>query len=284
MEKDRVQKYAESLERIIQNNHHYLKETIEDFQEMCRLVTPERNIPQGIIVDIREVYKEIQNRLKEIKAIQQLLQGKYRMYYHRDSLRDKDIMEFGFIAKNCYSKFEYTLMQIEAKKKLEEREHLYRKEHLIEPLRWFRSKENQIALLRNLRILNELDYETPSDSGAEEKREVIQNQPRSLTLFIFTGEERFINDLQSQIQLREHDVIERYGRGEIRGVLTHLRKIHPSEAEQLFQRFMEAKGFSNLKCLLLPIHSRKDLEGPLWDRIKTTLQEMAEGEVRRLSI
>ena len=45
MEKDRVQRYAESLEKTIQNNYHYLKETIEDFQEMCRMVTPERNVP-----------------------------------------------------------------------------------------------------------------------------------------------------------------------------------------------------------------------------------------------
>lgn len=29
MEKDRVQRYVESLERTIQNNYHYLKETIE---------------------------------------------------------------------------------------------------------------------------------------------------------------------------------------------------------------------------------------------------------------
>ena len=39
--------------------------------------------PTGIVVDIREIYKEIRNRLTEIKAIEQLLQGKYRQYYHR---------------------------------------------------------------------------------------------------------------------------------------------------------------------------------------------------------
>jgi hypothetical protein len=62
MEKDRVQRYAESLERTIQNNYHYLKETMEDFQEMCRMVTPERNVPREIIIDIREIYKEIRDR------------------------------------------------------------------------------------------------------------------------------------------------------------------------------------------------------------------------------
>jgi hypothetical protein len=63
------------------------------------MVTPERNVPKEIIVDIRELFKEIRNRLTEIKAVQQLLQGKYRQYYRRDSLRDKEILEFGLSLK-----------------------------------------------------------------------------------------------------------------------------------------------------------------------------------------
>ena len=66
---ERVQRYVKSLERTIQSNHHYLKETIEEFQDLCRMVTPERHVPAGILIDIREMYKEIRNRLTEIKAI-----------------------------------------------------------------------------------------------------------------------------------------------------------------------------------------------------------------------
>ena len=44
---DRVQRYVKSLERTIQNDHHYLKETMEEFQDLCRMVTPERNVPAG---------------------------------------------------------------------------------------------------------------------------------------------------------------------------------------------------------------------------------------------
>ena len=53
MEQDRVQRYVKGLERTIQNNHHYLKESIEDFQEMCRMVGPEKHVPAGIAIDIR---------------------------------------------------------------------------------------------------------------------------------------------------------------------------------------------------------------------------------------
>src|SRR4030043_1180889 len=182
MEQDRVQRYVKGLERTIQNNHHYLKESVEDFQEMCRMVSPEKHVPAGIAIDIREMYKQIRNRLTEIKAIEQLLQGKYRQYYHRDAMRDKEILEFGFIVKNCYSKFEYTLMQREAQKKAKEREGALRVDQKGVPYQWFHSKEKQVTFVRNLRILNDLDYETSPHLDTEERREVTPDRPRSLTL------------------------------------------------------------------------------------------------------
>jgi len=283
MEKDRVQRYAQNLEKTIQNNYHYLKETIKDFREMCLMVTPERNVPPEIILDIREIYKEIRNRLTEIKAIEQVLQGKYRQYYHRDAIRDKEILEFGFIAKNCYSKFEYTIMQREAQKKAkEERERVLRVVQKGVPCQWFHSKENQVIFIKNLRILKDLDYGIPSDLETGERREVIQNRPRSLTLFVFSGDGRLIDDLQSQIQLREHDIIERYAQDELHGLLAHLREIDSLELEKKFKEFIGKQEFSKLKCLLLSVHSPKNLEGDLLGLIKKTLQEMREGEVKTL--
>ena len=280
MEQDRVQRYAKSLERTILNNCHYLKEAMEDFQEMCRMVSPDKNVPAGIVIDIREIYKEIRNRLTEIRAIEQLLQGKYRQYYRRDSLRNKEIMEFGFIAKNCYSKFEYTMMQIEAMKRLKESSP--KVEHPSEPFHWFRSKENQIVMIKNLRMLTELDYEPTPDGVGEERRDL--SDSRTLTLFLFSGDPFSLDRLQSQIQLREHDIIERYRQEEARGVLVHLRKVDPIEVGKKFQQFMESKGLTKVKCLLLPIHSPKDLEGDLLNLVKTTLREMAEGKLKTLSI
>ncbi|NWG02034.1 MAG: hypothetical protein HXY44_04135 [Syntrophaceae bacterium] len=280
MEKDRVQRYAESLNRTIQNNFHYLKKTIEDFQEMCRMVTPERNIPTGILVDIREMYKEIRTRLTEIKVIEQLLQGKYRQYYQRNSMRDKEIMEFGFVAKNCYSKFEYTLMQIEAIKKM--KDHPPRTDPSREPLLWFRSKENQIALIKNLRILRELDYEPSPETIGVERREVMGG--RTLTLFLFSGDPLSLDHLQSHIRFREHDILERYGQREIHGVLVHLKKVDPRIVEEVFRRMMESSGMKKLKCLLIPVHSDKDLRGDLLHLIHPTLQQMTEGELKTISV
>jgi hypothetical protein len=125
MERDQIQrqKYALSLVNNIQGHYHYLKGAVKDFQEKSLRVAPGRSVPPDIINQIRESYKGIRDRLVEIKSIQQLLQTKYRQFYHRDPVRDKEIIEFEFISKNTYSKFEFTLKEIEAKKKME-REHL----------------------------------------------------------------------------------------------------------------------------------------------------------------
>lgn len=282
MEKGRVQRYVESLERTIQNDYHYLKETIEDFQALCRLITPEKKVPREIIIDIREIHKEIQDRLTEIKVIQQLLQGKYRQYYRRNFLRDKEIMEFGFIAKYCCSKFEYTLMQIEARKKLREKEPLPKLDQKRKSFQWFSSKENQVTFIKNLRILMELDYESTPEVIGGERREMTGE--RTITLFLFNGDSLSLDKLQSQIRLREHDIIERSGKNELRGVMTHLRKADSSAVEKMFQHFIENRGLTKLKCLLLPIYTQKDLEVDISYLIKTTLQEMKEGEVKTLSI
>ena len=280
MEQDRVQRYVKGLERTIQNNHHYLKESVEDFQEMCRMVSPEKHVPAGIAIDIREMYKEIRNRLTEIKAIEQLLQGKYRQYYHRDSLRDKEILEFGFIVKNCYSKFEYTMVQIESIKRL--KEHAPKVDHPAEHLQWFHSKENQVAFKKNLNPLMELDYDPPPEEIGEERRDLAGS--RTFTLFLFSGDSLSLDQLQSQIQFREHDTIERYSPEEVHGVLAHLRKVDPIEVEKKFRQIMESKGLVKLKCLLLPIHSSKDLKRDLLKLIKTALHEMTQGELRTLSV
>jgi hypothetical protein len=121
MERDQIQqqKYALSLGRTIQGHYHYLKTAVKDFQEKSLRVAPGRTVPPDVINQIRESYKVIRDRLVEIKSIQQLLQTKYRQFYHRDPVRDKEIVEFEFVSKNIYSKFEFTLKEIEAKKKME---------------------------------------------------------------------------------------------------------------------------------------------------------------------
>ena len=124
----------------------------------------------------------------------------------------------------------------------------------------------------------------PSDLGTDERREVVGNKPRSLTIFIFSGDPRSIDDIQSEMGLREHDIVERWSQDELRGVLTHLRVVNSSEIEGVFQRFMESTGTLKPKCVSLCIHSEKNLDEEVLSTIRRTLQEISPGEVKTISL
>lgn len=260
MEKPRLEAYVASLGQIVRSTHFDLREAMDQFQDMCSRVTSKRIVPAGMITDIRQTYKEIQDQLTKIRGIHQLLESKYRGYYRRDSDRKREITEFAFLAKSLYSKFEYTLQEIEAKRKLGDRGEYVVTYRQRLPFPWFHSEENQIILLRNLRDLRELDYKTCYDSESAQRRRIIWDGPRSVSLFALSGEETLIDTLQSRMRLREYDIKERLTKEELRGALTHLREISRSEVETILRRFADTVEFSKLRCLLFTIQSQQDLE------------------------
>ncbi len=259
MEKPRLEAYVASLGQIVRSTHFDLREAMDQFQDMCSRVTPERIVPAGMITNIRQTYKEIQDQLTKIRGIHQLLESKYRGYYRRDSDREREITEFAFLAKSLYSKFEYTLQAIEAKRKLIAggEDVVAHRQRL--PFPWFHSEENQIILLRNLRDLRELDYKTRPDSESGQRRRIVWDGLRSVSLFALSGEEILIDSLQSRMRLREYDIKERLTREELRGALTHLREISYSEVEAILRRFADTGEFSRLRCLLFTVQSQQDL-------------------------
>jgi hypothetical protein len=284
MEKERGQGYVAGLERMLKASQLSLKDTMAHFQEMCSKVTPERNLPEEMIVDIRKTYSEIRDQLNKIKGIQQLLEGKYRQYYRRNPLREREIVEFGFLAKNYYFKFESVLKELGARSTLREQEIPLSEYDQIIVVRWFRSEENQGILLKNLQSLNELDYKISAVLQSEERRRVVQHGSRSLSLFTLSGEANAIDELQSRIRLREYDIKERYGPGEFRGVLTHLKEVSAAEVERVMRRFMQSGEFSKPKCLLFPIQSSKDLRKEILDSTEEILEKLAAGDVKTLLI
>jgi hypothetical protein len=284
MERGSGQGYVASLERIMQNTHFDLSEAMDQFQELCLVITPERDVPMGVITDIRQTYKQIQDQLTKVMGVKQLLESKYRQYYHRDSQREREIMEFAFLAKSLHSKFESTLQEIEAKRKLKDRGEHFEGYRQRLPFPWFQSKGNQITLLRNLRSLCELDYKTRCDLGSEQRREVVRKGMRSVSLFVLSGEIALIDHLQSRLRLREYDITERYKEDEFRGALTHLREISVSEVERVVRRFMDSGEFLKLKCLLRMIQSQKDLKKEIVSSTENILHVMGAGDVKTLSI
>ncbi len=283
MERGSFQGVAAGLERIMENTCLDLREAMDQFQGLCLMVTPERNVPTEIITDIRQTYKQIQAQLTKISGARQLLEGKYRQYYHRDSKREREISGIAFLAKSLYLTFEYTMQEIEARDKLRREEYIEAsRQQILFP--WFQSKDNQIILLRYLHNLNQLDYNTKFELGFERRREVTQTGERSISLFALLGEITLINTLQSRMRFREYDIAERYKEDEFRGALTHLKEISPAEVQKVIRRFADPSEFLKLRCLLLRVQSQKDLRKETVRSTENVLHMMGEGEVRILSI
>jgi hypothetical protein len=139
------------------------------------------------------------------------------------------------------------------------------------PSPWFHSEENQIVLLRNLRDLHEPEYKTWADSEFAQRRRIIWDGPRSVSLFTLSGEETLIDTLQSRMRLREYDIKERLTKEELRGALTHLREIFRSEVETILRRFADTVEFSKLRCLLFAIQSQQDLEKEILNSARNML-------------
>jgi hypothetical protein len=49
MERGSFQTYVASLEQIMKNTHFDLREAMDQFQELCHRLAPERIVPTGII-------------------------------------------------------------------------------------------------------------------------------------------------------------------------------------------------------------------------------------------
>jgi hypothetical protein len=284
MEKGRGQGYVEGLERMLKGSQLSLKDAMAHFQEMCSKIIPEKDLPEEMILGIRKTYREIQDQLNKIKGIQQLLEGKYRQYYRRNPLREREVVEIGSLAKNYYFKFESILKEGIARGTFREQARPLREYGQIVVIPWFHSAENQGILLRNLESLSKLDYKISAALQSEERRRVVQSESRSLSLFTLSGEANFIDDLQSRMKLREYDIMERYGPDEFRGVLTHLKDISVAEVEKVMRRFMQSGEFSKPKCLLFPIQASRDLRKEILGSTEELLRKLAAGEVKTLLI
>jgi hypothetical protein len=280
VEQGSFQGIVAGLERIMEDTRSDLREAMDQFQELCLMITAEKNVPIDIITQTRQTYKKIQDQLTTISGARQLLEGKYRQYYRRDYQREKEIMQTAFLAKNLYLTFE----EIEAKRKLKGMEEYSGAHGQQIAFSWFQSKANQILLLRNLLNLDELDYKTKFELGFERRQEVIQNAIRSIFLFALSGEGKLIDILQSRMRFREYDITERYKEDEFRGALIHLREVSPSQVQKVIRRIVGSSEFLKLKCLLLRIQSQDDLKKETVRSAENILQQMGKGEVRVLSI
>jgi hypothetical protein len=253
----KARRYVMSLENRIDMSLHFLSDIHDEFREKCRMVAPGRPFPPDVIARVKRQYKEIRDRMAEIRAVQHLLKGKYRRVAKKNPLRDKKIDELGFAFKNHYSSFEFNLRAIERLKRQGEQE--AKKAHLL-----FRDHNNNLKFNSVVKLL------TPGESGC-----------RSISIVFMKGDKASIGRIcEKGIRVGEAGVFERYGEDEIRMSIAHGEESGSLRLQEAIGKFLQYEWIESAKCVIYRLEEQGDLRKDVQALLHQALESMGNRELR----
>ena len=257
MEDLKIRRYVMSLENKMEMNCHFLSDIHDEFRERCKMVAPGRPFPPDVVSRVKRQYKEIRDRLAEIRAIQQMLKGKYRRAARKNPLRDKKIDELGFAFKNHYSSFEFNLRAIERlKRKLEQEPR--------KPRALFRGYENNLKFKEGLKLLG-----------------LREGGCHSISVVFLKGDKASIEEIYERgIRLKEGDVFEKYGDDEIRTSIVHGEESESRRIQEVIRRFFLYEGYKSIKCAIYRVEEEGDLGRDVEGLLYRTLESMGNKELK----
>ena len=257
MEDLKIRRYVMSLENNIDMNCRFLSDIYDDFRDKCKMVAPGKPFPPDVVARVRRQYKEIRDRLAEIRAVQQLLKGKYRRAARRNPVRDKKIDELGFAFKNYYSSFEFNVRAIERMKRQSEQERW-------KPQILYRSQENNLKFKEVLKLLG------PREGGYH-----------SISVVFLKGDGPSIAGIcERGIRLKNGDVFEKYGDDEIRMSIAHGEESESRRIEEVMRRFLLHKGLKSFKCAIYRVEKEGDLKRDIKGLLSQALDSMGNKELK----
>jgi hypothetical protein len=256
MEDLKARRYVMSLENKIEMDLRFLSDVHDEFREKCKMVAPGKPFPGDVVARVKRQYKEVRDRLAEIRAVQQLLRGKYRQVAKKNPLRDKRIDELGFAFKNHYSSFEFNLRAIERLKRKSEEEG---RAQIL-----FRGHENNLKFKEVLKSLN------PSKGGYH-----------SISLIFLKGDKASVEEICARgIRVGERGVFEKYGDDEIRMSLAHGGESGSRRLQETLGRFLLNEWIKSIKCAIYRLDDQRDLRKDVEGLLYRTLESMGNKELK----
>ena len=253
----KARRYVMSLENKIDMSLHFLSDIHDEFREKCKMVAPGRPFPPDVIGRVKRQYKEIRDRMAEIRAVQQLLRGKYRRVAKKNPLRDKKIDELGFAFKNHYSSFEFNLRAIERLKR--QAEHEGGKDHVL-----FRDHHNNLKFNNVVKLLN------PGEGAY-----------RSISIVFMRGDKASIGRIcERGIRIGEAGVFERYGDDEIRMSIAHGEESASVRLLEAIGKFLQHEWIESAKCAIYRLEEQGDLRKDVQGLLHKALESMGNKELR----
>lgn len=253
----KARRYVMSLENKIDMNLRFLSDIHDEFREKCKMVAPGRAFPMDVVARVKRQYKEVRDRFSEIRAVQQLLRGRYRRVAKRNPLRDKKIDELGFAFKNHYSSFEFNLRSIERLKRQAQQE-------AGKPQHFFRDRDKNLKFNDALKLLN------AKEGGY-----------RSISVVFLKGDKASIEKIcERGIRVGERGIFEKYADDEIRMSIVHSEESGSHRLQEAMGRFLQHEWVESAKCALYRIREQGDLRRDVEGLLHRTLVSMGNKELK----
>lgn len=260
------------LERVLAKNRDHIATATRELQDALLKTGIRDDVPAETLREALVLYRSMRTRLLEIESVQRLLSQRNGTPYERDPEREKIIIDLDLQVQELNDRLAA----------VGERPDPAAGQAGTPSDHWLREDAGRLSFIKNLRLLDELEYGPPQRPSQQQARTVEQSG-RGFTLFSIRGHAASIDAILPSITLREHDIVERFSAYEIRGVLTHLRRTTVDEIKGVFERLLATK-FPEVKCILIELRSPDDLDDAMLEMLERTAGEMLQGEMRTIDL
>jgi hypothetical protein len=114
-----IKRQAQSLERSLKGVLHFLEDTYDEFQQLCRVFNPKRGYSPTAARDIKEIYKTAGAKIAEGRALQQTLRNKYKGYVQVDVQVQRALEDLSLMYRKDYRFFEQNQSQWEREQRVQ---------------------------------------------------------------------------------------------------------------------------------------------------------------------
>lgn len=284
MAQERNQQKRIELERVIEKNSSFIDTASRELNKAIQEAKAAPRVPLKVVQEVLQLYRSMRARVLEIDSVQQLLARQLGTAVPTNERRELLLAELDEQIRVLCSR----VVEDETGTGEECVKETTRIEHQMRPPaeQWLRHGENSVAFTANSRLIDALNYPPPPPplkAGQRQTPRQIQREGRGFTLFSIRGPAPALDAIQPSLEIRERDIVERYGVGEIRGVMTNLHPLSRKEVAGIFGRILSPR-FPDVRCLLVLLRTPDDLNEEFLRFLDRTFLNMRPGEVRTVDL
>ncbi len=284
MAQEQNQKKRTEFEQVIEKNLSFIDTASRELRKALQEASTKQRVPLKVVHEVLQLYRSMRARVLEIDSIQQLLARQLGRAVATDEPREQLLAQLDEQIRVLCSR----VVEEETGTGEECIKETTRIEHQTRPPaeQWLRHGENSVAFTANSRLIDALNYPPPPPArkaGQIHTPRQIKKEGRGFTLFSIRGPAPALDAIQPSLEIRERDIIERYGVGEIRGVMTHLRPLSRKEVADIFERLLSPR-YPDVRCVLVLLRTPDDLNEEFLRFLDRTFLNMRPGELRTVDM